>query len=69
LRYHGARIFRTMTTQPCGSARLLQRLSSEANHVGSPHDKANAEFVRDQYAVITAGVLASATGSMSSPHC
>jgi N-acetylated-alpha-linked acidic dipeptidase len=25
----------------------LQRLSSEANHVGSPHDKANAEFVRD----------------------
>jgi N-acetylated-alpha-linked acidic dipeptidase len=25
----------------------LQRLSSEANHVGSPHDKANAEFIRD----------------------
>jgi N-acetylated-alpha-linked acidic dipeptidase len=25
----------------------MQRLSSEANHVGSPHDKANAEFVRD----------------------
>src|SRR5437773_7389170 len=24
----------------------MQRLSSEANHVGSPHDKANAEFVR-----------------------
>src|SRR6202030_1455878 len=27
----------------------LQRLSSEANHVGSPHDKANAEFVRDLF--------------------
>jgi N-acetylated-alpha-linked acidic dipeptidase len=26
----------------------LKNLSSEANHVGSPHDKANAEFVRDQ---------------------
>src|ERR1700683_5410005 len=25
----------------------LKNLSSEANHVGSPHDKANAEFVRD----------------------
>ena len=25
----------------------LQRVSSEANHVGSPHDKANAEFIRD----------------------
>ena len=25
----------------------MQRLSSEANHVGSPHDKANAEFIRD----------------------
>lgn len=27
----------------------LKNLSSEANHVGSPHDKANAEFVRDQF--------------------
>jgi N-acetylated-alpha-linked acidic dipeptidase len=27
----------------------LQNLSSAANHVGSPHDKANAEFVRDQF--------------------
>src|SRR6202051_3927660 len=27
----------------------LQRLSSEANHVGSPHDKANAEFGRDLF--------------------
>ncbi len=27
----------------------LQKLSSEANNVGSPHDKANAEFVRDQF--------------------
>jgi len=26
----------------------LKRLSSEANHVGAPHNKANAEFVRDQ---------------------
>jgi N-acetylated-alpha-linked acidic dipeptidase len=26
----------------------LKNLSSEANQVGSPHDKANAEFVRDQ---------------------
>jgi N-acetylated-alpha-linked acidic dipeptidase len=26
----------------------MKNLSSEANHVGSPHDKANAEFVRDQ---------------------
>jgi N-acetylated-alpha-linked acidic dipeptidase len=26
----------------------LKMLSSEANQVGSPHDKANAEFVRDQ---------------------
>jgi N-acetylated-alpha-linked acidic dipeptidase len=26
----------------------LKNLSSEANHVGAPHDKANAEFVRDQ---------------------
>ncbi|HEV7446550.1 MAG TPA: hypothetical protein VGO18_28535, partial [Steroidobacteraceae bacterium] len=26
----------------------LKNLSSEANHIGSPHDKANAEFVRDQ---------------------
>jgi N-acetylated-alpha-linked acidic dipeptidase len=27
----------------------LKNLASEANHVGSPHDKANAEFVRDQF--------------------
>src|SRR5215475_7780470 len=26
----------------------LKTLSSEANQVGAPHDKANAEFVRDQ---------------------
>jgi N-acetylated-alpha-linked acidic dipeptidase len=26
----------------------MKNLSSEANHVGSPHDKANAEFVRDE---------------------
>src|SRR5712675_391551 len=26
----------------------LKNLSSEANHVGAPHDKVNAEFVRDQ---------------------
>jgi N-acetylated-alpha-linked acidic dipeptidase len=28
----------------------LQRLSAEPNHVGSPHDKANAEFVRELFA-------------------
>src|ERR1700749_511562 len=27
----------------------LKNLSSEANHVGSPHDKANAQFTRDQF--------------------
>jgi len=27
----------------------MKNLSSEANHVGSPHDKANAEFVREQF--------------------
>ena len=27
----------------------LKRLSAEPNHVGSPHDKANAEFVRDLF--------------------
>ena len=27
----------------------LKTMSSEPNHVGSPHDKANAEFVRDQF--------------------
>ena len=27
----------------------LKRLSAEANQVGSPHDKANAEWVRDQF--------------------
>jgi N-acetylated-alpha-linked acidic dipeptidase len=26
----------------------LQRMSAEANYVGTPHDKANAEFVREQ---------------------
>ncbi len=26
----------------------MKNLASEANHIGSPHDKANAEFVRDQ---------------------
>ena len=26
----------------------MKRLASEANHVGAPHDQANAEFVRDQ---------------------
>src|ERR1700742_4140596 len=27
----------------------LKRLSSEPNQVGAPHDKENAEFVRDQF--------------------
>ena len=27
----------------------LQRLSAEANHVGAPHDKANAEFMLQQF--------------------
>ena len=27
----------------------LKNLASEANHVGAPHDKANAEFTRDQF--------------------
>ena len=27
----------------------LKRMAAEANHVGAPHDKANAEFVRDQF--------------------
>ncbi|MEA3177078.1 MAG: N-acetylated-alpha-linked acidic dipeptidase [Gammaproteobacteria bacterium] len=27
----------------------MKNLASEANHIGSPHDKANAEFVRDQF--------------------
>jgi N-acetylated-alpha-linked acidic dipeptidase len=27
----------------------LKNLAAEANHVGAPHDKANAEFVRDQF--------------------
>lgn len=27
----------------------LKRLSAEPNHVGSPHDKANAEWVRDRF--------------------
>ena len=27
----------------------LKRLSSEANQVGAPHNKENAEFVRDQF--------------------
>jgi N-acetylated-alpha-linked acidic dipeptidase len=27
----------------------LKNMASEANHVGAPHDKANAEFTRDQF--------------------
>ena len=27
----------------------LKSMASEANHVGAPHDKANAEFTRDQF--------------------
>ena len=33
---------------PADLSAWMKNLSSEANHVGSPHDKANAEFVRDQ---------------------
>ena len=29
--------------------RWLKNMASEANHVGAPHDKANAEFTRDQF--------------------
>ena len=31
---------------PADLSAWMKNLSSEANHVGSPHDKANAEFVR-----------------------
>jgi len=33
---------------PADLSAWMKNLSSEANNVGSPHDKANAEFVRDQ---------------------
>jgi N-acetylated-alpha-linked acidic dipeptidase len=33
---------------PADLSAWMKNLSSEANHVGSPHDKANAEFVRDE---------------------
>ena len=33
---------------PADLSAWMKTLSSEANHVGSPHDKANAELVRDQ---------------------
>ena len=33
---------------PADLSAWLKNLSSEANHVGSPHDEANAEFVRDE---------------------
>jgi N-acetylated-alpha-linked acidic dipeptidase len=34
---------------PADLSAWMKSLASEANHVGSPHDKANAEFVRDQF--------------------
>ena len=34
---------------PAQMTEWLKRLSSEANQVGSPHDRANAEWVRDQF--------------------
>jgi N-acetylated-alpha-linked acidic dipeptidase len=34
---------------PADLSGWMKNLSSEANNVGSPHDKANAEFVRDQF--------------------
>ncbi len=34
---------------PAEMTEWLRGLSSEANNVGSPHDKANAEWVRDQF--------------------
>jgi N-acetylated-alpha-linked acidic dipeptidase len=34
---------------PAELSSWLKNLSSEANHVGAPHDKVNAEFVRDQF--------------------
>jgi N-acetylated-alpha-linked acidic dipeptidase len=34
---------------PSDLSAWLKNMSSEANHVGSPHDKANAEFTRDQF--------------------
>jgi N-acetylated-alpha-linked acidic dipeptidase len=33
---------------PADLSAWMKNLSSEANHVGSPHDKANSEFVRDR---------------------
>jgi N-acetylated-alpha-linked acidic dipeptidase len=33
---------------PADLSAWMKNLSSQANHVGSPHDKANAEFVREQ---------------------
>jgi N-acetylated-alpha-linked acidic dipeptidase len=29
---------------------MMQRLSARPHHVGSPYDKQNAEWIRDQYA-------------------
>src|SRR3984957_13150506 len=37
------------TLNPADLSAWLKNLASEANHVGAPHDKANAEFVRDQF--------------------
>jgi N-acetylated-alpha-linked acidic dipeptidase len=34
---------------PADLSAWMRNLSSEANHVGSPHDKANAEYVRDEF--------------------
>src|ERR1700761_6072682 len=34
---------------PADLSSWMKNLSAEANHVGAPHDKANAEFVRDQF--------------------
>ena len=34
---------------PAELSAWMKNLSSEANQVGSPHDKANAEFVRDEF--------------------
>ncbi len=37
------------TLDPADLRAWLKNLASDANHVGSPHDKANAEFVRDLF--------------------
>ncbi len=37
----------TLISEPEDLSSWMKNLSSEANHIGSPHDKANAEFVRD----------------------